>query len=78
MKIRIPFMALCIAIVFSNIVYSMDTSDAIDEEFFVKSGGEELYIRARGQHIDNPVLLFLHGGPGELTGPLYFQAYAGP
>ena len=78
MKIRIPFMVLCIVIVCSNIVYSTAVNDAIDEEFFVKSGGEELYLRVRGQNSDNPVLLFLHGGPGEMTGPLFFQAYAGP
>jgi len=56
----------------------MEVIDAIDDEFFVKSGEEELYIKVRGQNLDNPVLLFLHGGPGELTGPLIFQAYAGP
>ena len=78
MKIRILFMALCIVTVCSNIVYSIDTNDAIDEEFFVKSGGEELYIRLRGENPDNPVLLYLHGGPAQLTGPLFFQAYAGP
>ena len=78
MKIRISFMALCIIIACANIVNSMDLNDAIDDEFLVKSGGEELYIKVRGQNIDNPVLLFLHGGPGELTGPLNFQAYAGP
>jgi len=72
-------MALVLFVIaFSNIVYSMDMNDAIDDEFFVKSGGEELYIKVRGQNFDNPVLLFLHGGPGELTGPLSFQAYAGP
>ena len=78
MKIRISFMALCIIIACANIVNSMDLNDAIDDEFLVNSGGEELYIKVRGQNIDNPVLLFLHGGPGELTGPLNFQAYAGP
>jgi len=74
---------ICLALVlivlpFLDGVYSMDTINAIDEEFLVKSGGEELYIRVRGQNPGNPVLLYLHGGPGELTGPLNFQAYAGP
>jgi pimeloyl-ACP methyl ester carboxylesterase len=72
------FTLVLLVIAFSNIVYSLDINDAIDEEFYVKSGGEELYIKVRGQNFDNPVLLFLHGGPGELTGPLSFQAYAGP
>jgi pimeloyl-ACP methyl ester carboxylesterase len=75
--------AACLALVLfvfacSSTAYSRVMNDAIDEEFFVKSGGEELYIKVRGQHPDNPVLLFLHGGPGEPTGPLSFQAYAGP
>lgn len=67
-----------LVIAFSNSAYSMDMNDAIDKEFTVKSDGAELYIRVRGQNINNPVLLFLHGGPGEVTGPLIFQAYAGP
>jgi pimeloyl-ACP methyl ester carboxylesterase len=71
-------MALCIAITWSIVVYSMDRNDAIDEEFFIKSDEAELYIRVRGQNINDPILLFLHGGPGEVTGPLFFQTYAGP
>jgi len=77
--------AACLALVLfvfalsNNVhIYPIDMDSAIDEEFFVKSGGEELYIKVRAQNSDNPVLLFLHGGPGELTGPLSFQAYAGP
>jgi pimeloyl-ACP methyl ester carboxylesterase len=77
-KIRILSMALCIAITYSNIVYSMDINDAIDKEFYVKSDGAELYIKVRGQNFNKPVLLYLHGGPGEANGPLLFQAYAGP
>lgn len=78
MKNRILLVALCVAMACSSIVYSSHTNDAIDEEFLIKSGDEELYIKVRGQNSDNPVLLYLHGGPGELTGPLSFQAYAGP
>jgi pimeloyl-ACP methyl ester carboxylesterase len=77
-KMKILSMALFIIIAISNSVYSMDINETIDAEFFVKSDGAELYIRVRGQNIHNPVLLFLHGGPGEATGPLFFQAYAGP
>jgi len=75
---RILSMALLIVIIFSNILIAMDAGEGIDKEFHVKSGGAELYIKVRGQDINKPVLLYLHGGPGEANGPLLFQAYAGP
>ena len=76
---RVIYLALVlVGIAFSNSAYPMDENNPVDEEFSVKSGEEELYLRVRGQNSNNPVLLFLHGGPGELTGPLNFQAYAGP
>ena len=56
-RLRILLVAIFIFIAFSNIVYSMDINDAIDDEYFVKSGGEELYIKVRGQNLDNPALL---------------------
>ena len=71
-------MVLCIVLACSNMVYPLGTNDASDDEFLIKSGGEELYIKVRGQNSANPVLLYIHGGPGQLTGPLNFQAYAGP
>ncbi|MCK4346584.1 MAG: hypothetical protein KAX05_14970 [Bacteroidales bacterium] len=77
-KNRTLSIALCIAIIFSNTLIAMEESEGIDKEFHVKSGGTELYIKVRGQDINKPVLLYLHGGPGEANGPLLFQAYAGP
>ncbi len=38
--------------------------DVVDEFIKVKLGGVEQWIRVRGQHQANPILLFLHGGPG--------------
>ena len=55
---------LSIVIVLSNTSNSMEASEGINEEFQVKSGGAELYLKVRGQDISNPVLLYLHGGPG--------------
>jgi len=77
-KNRIFSMALCIVIFMSNILIAGETGKGIDKEFQVKSGGAELYIKVRGEDINKPVLLYLHGGPGEANGPLLFQAYAGP
>lgn len=78
MNSRILLGYLWMALVISNMVVASTAGKGIDKEFLVKSGGTELYIRVRGQDINKPVLLYLHGGPGEANGPLLFQAYAGP
>ncbi|MDH3216108.1 MAG: alpha/beta hydrolase [Candidatus Krumholzibacteria bacterium] len=72
------FVALCLAIFISSSLIAVEAENGIDTEFHVTSGEAELYIKVRGQDINNPVLLYLHGGPGEANGPLLFQAYAGP
>jgi pimeloyl-ACP methyl ester carboxylesterase len=40
------------------------TPYGIDEASFVRVGGIDQWVTIRGQNRDNPVLLFLHGGPG--------------
>ncbi len=37
---------------------------AIDEAFYVRIGGIDQYVRITGRDRANPVLLFVHGGPG--------------
>ena len=46
----------------------------IHEESFVRIGGIEQWITIRGENRNNPVLLLLHGGPGDATNP---WGYAG-
>ena len=73
------FRTIAIMIVMSTITTAVVRADVlIDTEFMVPSGEAELYLRVRGDDGSNPVLLYLHGGPGEMNGPLLFQAYAGP
>jgi pimeloyl-ACP methyl ester carboxylesterase len=50
----------------------MTTPDAIDEASFVRIGGVDQWIQVRGERRGNPVILFLHGGPGFTAIP-YFQ-----
>jgi len=43
--------------------------NAIKEEAFVRIGGIEQWVSIRGQNLDNPVILVLHGGPGVSNAP---------
>jgi pimeloyl-ACP methyl ester carboxylesterase len=54
--------------------YAVTNPNGIDEARYVKVGGIEQWITIRGEDQRNPVLLVLHGGPGDATNP---WGYAG-
>jgi pimeloyl-ACP methyl ester carboxylesterase len=56
--------------------YAISSPKGIDEAQFVKIGGIEQWITIRGWDRHNPVLLFLHGGPGDVTNPWAFALFA--
>jgi len=43
---------------------AITTSDGIDLGEYVTIGGIQQFLYHRGENINNPVILFLHGGPG--------------
>jgi len=49
--------------------YAVTGPNAIDESRYVHIGGIDQWITIRGADRRNPVLLLLHGGPGEATNP---------
>jgi pimeloyl-ACP methyl ester carboxylesterase len=55
--------------------YAILSPKGIDEGSSVKIGGIEQWITIRGQDRGNPVLLFLHGGPGDVTNPWSFALF---
>ena len=56
--------------------YAVTGANPIDESAYVKIGDIDQWITIRGQDRNNPVLLILHGGPGDVTSPwgyVYFH-----
>lgn len=54
--------------------YAISAPNSIDEAKYLRIGGIEQWVTIRGENRDNPVLLLLHGGPGDATNP---WGYAG-
>jgi len=54
--------------------YAVSTRNGIDEAKYLKIGGIEQWVTIRGEDRANPVVLLLHGGPGDATNP---WGYAG-
>ena len=50
---------------------------AVKEEMFVQIGGIHQWITIKGVDRNNPVLLFLHGGPGDALSPFADAMFAG-
>lgn len=54
--------------------YAVTSPNGVDEAKYVEVGGIQQWITIRGEDRSNPLLLFLHGGPGDATNP---WGYAG-
>jgi pimeloyl-ACP methyl ester carboxylesterase len=49
---------------------SIQTPNGIEETQYVRLGGIDQWIQIRGEDRNNPVLLFVHGGPGSSESPM--------
>lgn len=56
--------------------FTINPAKGINEESYVQIGGIEQWITIRGQDRAAPVLLFVHGGPGDVTNPWSFVIFA--
>ena len=59
--------AILVAHAIGRAVNSMTPEGGINESMYVEINGTEQWINIYGENIDNPVLLYLHGGPGSST-----------
>ena len=50
-------------------------SSPIIDESYIKIGGIEQWVTIRGARCDNPVILFVHGGPGNALSPYSHAIY---
>ncbi len=56
--------------------FAIDSEKGIDEASYVPIGGIDQWVTIRGEDRNNPVLLFLHGGPGDVTNPWTLVLFA--
>ena len=56
--------------------FAIRSANGIDEASFVSIGSIQQWVTIRGQDRRNPVLLFLHGGPGDVTSCWTFALFA--
>lgn len=48
---------------FNYIDCFINADKGVDEGIYVTLGGQEQYLLIRGEHVENPVIIWLHGGP---------------
>lgn len=49
------------------------TRNGIDEELYVELNGQEQYLLIKGRDINNPVMVYLHGGPGGPDSMIFYE-----
>ena len=49
---------------YNGVICAADLAGGIDEAIYVDINGQKQFITIRGKNEENPVILYLHGGPG--------------
>ncbi len=61
------FVALFLVRAIGKAIYNQTPDGGINESMYIDVNGTKQWINIYGEDIDNPVLLYLHGGPGSAT-----------
>lgn len=76
MKPRLlPILTFLLSVSFAAAVLASTKGNAIHEERYLPIGGIEHWVTIKGDDRDNPVVLFIHGGPGNPLTPLSHSLY---
>ncbi len=54
----------------NEVALAIHTPNGIEQASFLRIGGIDQWVQIRGENRDNPVILFVHGGPGNSETPL--------
>ncbi|MBI3653175.1 MAG: alpha/beta hydrolase [Acidobacteria bacterium] len=71
------FLSVLFLLFVSPIALQCQTAQ-INKSAFIESNGTKLYLELRGTSRKAPILLYLHGGPGNAFALVSFRAYVGP
>ncbi len=51
--------------------------EIVEQETYLKIGGIEQWVSIKGKHSQNPIVLFIHGGPGSPMSPYADSVFQG-
>ncbi|MFZ6657430.1 alpha/beta fold hydrolase [Undibacterium sp. TJN19] len=71
----LPALCLAEATPISSGLACKSATQAINEESFVDIGGISQWVTIKGKHCSNPVILIVHGGPGNTMSPYASAIY---
>jgi poly(3-hydroxybutyrate) depolymerase len=70
--------AVALFVVLAEFAIASSAAGQVADSTVLKSNDAQLYLELRGQAERSPILLYLHGGPGNAFGLISFRAYVGP
>ena len=89
MRAVVCLLMLCVVLIGALLTYrhiyrskilkenKITSENGIDEEMIAEINGINQYLYARGQNKENPIIFFIHGGPGSPISPMIYKYQQG-